>query len=352
MAAKALVTGRKIYFHVIAIAVFFCMPLLLNPYYLIILNYALVLSIGCLGLNLLFGNTGLVSFGHAAYFGLGAYTGTFLYTFAGIKSLEVFLLSGLICAISVSAVIGAICVRATRIHFTILTLAFAQMLHALFISGIIFRPFGGVGKGLFLLGAGGVYIPRLTIFGTLFNPDAFNTAFYYVTLIVFFVCAFIMWQMVHSPFGKALRAVRDNDIRAEFVGVRVRRYRWVAFIISAGFTALAGGLFGQLSRQMTPQQLHWVLSAKLVLATVLGGTKHFLGPVVGAFTLEILDNISLRFTHYRNLISGVVLIIIVLVLPGGLTSGAMTLLHKIRGLKKLWYPSSSNKSSAGFVKKL
>jgi len=343
MAAKSLVTRRKVYFHVVTIAVFAFMPLLLNPYYLIILNYALVLSIACLGLNLLFGNTGLVSFGHAAYFGLGAYAGAFLYTFAGIDSLEVFLLSGLICAIGVSAVIGFICVRTTRIHFTILTLAFGQMLHALFVSGIIFRPFGGVGKGLFLLGAGGVYIPRLTIFGTLFNPDAFNTAFYYVTLIAFFVCAFTMCRIVNSPFGKTLRAIRDNDIRAEFIGVRVRRYRWVAFIISAGFTALAGGLFGQLSRQMTPQQLHWVLSAKLILATVLGGTRHFLGPVVGSFTMEALDNFSLRFTHYRNLISGVVLIVIVLALPGGLTGGATILLHKMRTLKNSWGPSSLNK---------
>ncbi|MFQ5840917.1 MAG: branched-chain amino acid ABC transporter permease [Thermodesulfobacteriota bacterium] len=311
------------------------MPLLLNPYYLIVLGYALVFSIACLGLNLLLGNTGLVSFGHAAYFGVGAYAGGFLYTFSNINSLEVYLLSGLLSSVAISVVLGFICVRATRIHFTILTLAFAQMVHSLFISGIIFRPFGGVGKGLFLLGGGGLYIPRLTMVGTEFAPDSFNTVFYYVILAVFFVCAFLMRRIVNSPFGKALRAIRDNDVRAEFIGIRVRRYRWYAFIISGIFTGLAGGLFGQLSRQVTPEQLHWLFSAELVLATVLGGTRQVLGPIVGAFAFVVIQDLSLRLTEYRGLVFGIMLIAVVLTFPGGLAGGATIFLNKMRGLRRL-----------------
>ena len=275
-------SGRTLLFAGMAGVILLPMPLLLPPYYLIELCYVLVLSIGCLGLNLLLGTTGLLSLGHAAYFGAGAYTGGFLFTFFDVASLEVYLLSGMAAAAALSAVFGGLCIRATRIHFTILTLAFAQMFHSLFITGIVFRPAGGVGKGLFLLGGGGLYIPRLAILGTEVAPHLFIPALYYVILVAFFGSACLLWQIGHSPFGTALRAIRDNDTRAEFIGIRVRQYRWYAFIISGIFTGLAGGLYGQLDRQVTPEQLHWVFSAKLVLATVLGGTRHFLGPVVGA----------------------------------------------------------------------
>jgi len=321
-------------FYFAAVAISLSTPVLLPPYYLIVLGYALVFSIACLGLNLLLGNTGLVSFGHAAYFGMGAYTGGFIYAFSPISSLEVYLLSGVLSSTALSALLGFVCVRATKIHFTILTLAFAQMIHSLFISGIIFRPFGGVGKGLFLLGGGGLYIPRFTLGGAELAPHAFNTVFYYIIVIAFFACVVLMWRLVNSPFGKALRAIRDNETRAECIGIRVRRYRWHAFILSGIFTGLAGGLFGQLSRQVTPEQLHWLLSAELVLATVLGGTRHFWGPVVGAFAFVAIQDISLRFTLYRSLVSGVMLIAAVLALPGGLGGGASVVLNAMRKLGK------------------
>ncbi|OGB88380.1 MAG: hypothetical protein A3H39_12980 [candidate division NC10 bacterium RIFCSPLOWO2_02_FULL_66_22] len=334
LAAKSLVGDGKLLFTGAGVALCFFMPLLLPPYPLLMLGYALVLSIACLGLNLLFGNTGLVSFGHAAYFGVGAYTGGFIYAFSPISSLEVYLVSGVLAAAAVAAVFGFICVRATRIHFTILTLAFAQMVHSLFISGIIFRPFGGVGKGLFLTGGGGLYIPRFTIAGTELAPHVFDTTFYYVILVAFFGCVVVMWRLVNSPFGKALQAIRENDTRAEFIGIRVRRYRWYAFIISGTFTGLAGGLFGQWSRQVTPEQLHWLFSAQLVLATVLGGTRHFMGPVAGAFGIVALQEIALRFTLYRSLVLGLMLIAAVLRFPEGLAGSASALISKARGVGK------------------
>lgn len=302
-------------------SVLLLMPLLLPPYYLIVLCHALVLSIACLGVNLLLGTTGLLSLGHAAYFGVGAYAGGVLFTFFDVRDLEVYLLSGVLASTALSAVFGAVCVRGTSIHFTILTLALAQVVHSLFISGIAFRPAGGLGKGLFLLGGGGLYIPRFAIVGTDLAPDRFIPALYYVILVAFFGSLFLLWRIGRSPFGMALRAIRDNETRAAFVGIRVRRYRWYAFMLSGVFTGLAGGLFGQLDRQVTPEQLHWVFSAKLVLATVLGGTGRFLGPVAGAFAFVALQELSLRVTLYHGLVLGAILIVVVLAFPRGIAGG-------------------------------
>jgi branched-chain amino acid transport system permease protein len=276
------------------------MPLILSPYPLIILSYALVFSIACLGLNVLLGQTGLVSLGHAAYFGVGAYTGGFIYAFSPVSSLEVYLVSGVAASAALAAVFGFLCARATRMHFAILTLAFAQMVHSLFISGAIFRPFGGVGRGLFLLGGGGLYLPRFTIGGMEFSLARFNIVFYYVIVIAFGLCVWLTWRMSNSPFGKVLQAIRENETRAAFIGIRIRRYRWYAFILSGILTGLAGGLYGQLDRQVTPEQLHWLSSAKLVLATVLGGSRHFLGPVIGAFAFTAILEMSARFTLYHS----------------------------------------------------
>ena len=311
-----------------------CMPWLVSPYHLIVFSYALVLAIACLGLNLLLGHTGLLSFGHAAYFGVGAYTGGFMYSFLDLSSLELYLLSGVVAATALAAVVGFLCVRSTRIHFTILTLAFAQMIHSLFIAGTVFRLAGGQGQGLFLLGGGGLYVPRFQIAGTEFAPEAFTTALYYVILAAFLACAALMWRIVNSPFGKTLHAIRDNDTRAECIGVRIRRYRWVAFVISGTFAGLAGGLFGQLDRQVTPEQLHWLFSARLVLATVLGGHRHLLGPAIGAFAFAGLQEFALRFTDYYGLILGTLLIAVVLAVPGGLTGCAISAVTRIRSLAR------------------
>ncbi|NIR45272.1 MAG: branched-chain amino acid ABC transporter permease, partial [Gammaproteobacteria bacterium] len=243
------------------------MPPVLSDYGLLILCYALVFALACLGLNLLFGGTGLLSLGHAAYFGVGGYAGAFLYRFYGFESLELHLLAGVVAATLVAAVFGFLCTRATRIHFAILSLALAQIVHSVFIDGAIFRLFGGIGRALYFVGGGSLYIPRLTILGVQYPPGEFVFAFYYVLLTAVLCSSLVLWRLDRSPFGNALKAIRDNEQRAVFIGLPVRRYRWLAFVISAAFVGLAGGLYGQLARQITPEQLHWLFSAKLVLAT-------------------------------------------------------------------------------------
>jgi branched-chain amino acid transport system permease protein len=305
------------------------LPMVLDPYHVIVLSSALVLAIACLGVNLLLGYTGLLSLGHAAYFGIGAYAGAFLFTFGDMMSLEVHLASGVLAAAALGSIVGLLCVRATRIFFAILTLAFAQVVHSLFVSGAAFRPFGEHGKGYFLIGHGGLYIPRFTLFGAELAPEVFNTVFYYVILAAFLAAVAVMWRLVHSPFGLALRAIRDNTGRAALVGIPVRRYRWGAFVLSAVFAGLAGGLAGQLDRQVTPQQLDWPFSAYLVVATMLGGKAHFWGPVLGAFAVVVLREIALRFTDYHGLLLGSMLVVVVLAAPAGLAGAAGALASSV-----------------------
>ena len=320
---------RVLLFAGTAAIVLLFIPSVLAPYPLIILSHMLVFAIACLALNLVYGTTGMLSLGHATYFGVAAYSGAFLYRFSAVDSFELYLLSGLFSSTILAAAIGFLCVRTTKIFFAILTLAFSMVVYSLVINGAIFRLFGGVGWGLYLLGGGSMYLPRLTILGTQYDPNAFIAAFYNLVVAAFIISALVLWRIGASPFGQALRAIRDNDTRAAFIGIPVWQYRWHAFIISGFFMGLAGSLYGQLARQITPEQLHWLFSAQLVLATVLGGTRHFLGPVLGAFVFVGVDEIASRWAVGRYMTFGVLLILVVFAFPRGI-AGTFAAVKKIK----------------------
>lgn len=301
------------------------MPWAVSTYVLVVATHALILGIASTGVNLLLGYTGLLSLGHAAFFGLGAYAGGLLYLFGNLTSFESYLLSGIAASTLLAAGLGLLCVRVTRIYFTVLTLAFTQMVHSLFVAGIVFRLWGDLGKGVFFVGEGGLYLPRFTVGGREIPPDAFSTALYYIVTALFLGSLLLMWRIVNSPFGMALRAIRDNETRAVCLGIRVRGYRWAAFVISGLFVGLAGGLAGELDRQVTAEQLDWLMSAQLILAAVVGGTRHFLGPAIGAVALTLLEEFALRSVLYHGLVLGVLLIVVVFVSPGGIAAGALAL---------------------------
>jgi branched-chain amino acid transport system permease protein len=306
-------------------------PLFASRYGLIVLSQTLALAIACLGVNLLLGYTGLLSLGHAAYFGLGGYAGAFLFTFGDVQSLELHLLAGTLTAGVTGAVVGLLCTRSGRIHFSILTLAFGQVIHSLFISGAAFRPFGEQGKGFYLIGNGGLYIPRLPIAGQLMEGAAFEVALYYIVLLSFLISLLLMGRIVRSPFGLSLRGIRDNELRAEHVGVAVSRYRWGAFVISASWAGLGGALSAQIDRQVTPQQLDWPQGAYLVAAAILGGTQWLLGPALGAFVVVALREFALRFPDQHLLILGALLVVIARVLPGGIVDAAVSAAVRLSG---------------------
>jgi branched-chain amino acid transport system permease protein len=302
------------------------MPFVLAAFPLLVLSQMLVFSIACLGLNLLYGGAGSLSLGHATFFGVAAYTGAFLYRFYSVESLELYLLSGVALSTTLAAVLGFFCVRTTKIFFAILTLAFCMVVYSLFINGAVFLLFGGLGWALYLLGEGSMYVPRFSILGNMYAPEDFSAAFYRVIVAAFVLTALVLWRIGASPFGQALLAIRENETRAAFIGIPVTRYRWYAFILSGFFVALAGGLYGQLARQITPEQLHWLFSAQLIVAIVLGGRRHFAGPVLGAFLFVFLDELSAHWEVGRYAMFGSLLILTVFFFPRGMAGGIALLL--------------------------
>jgi branched-chain amino acid transport system permease protein len=288
------------------------LPHVVPPYQTVLLSYGLVFAIAALGFNLLLGYTGLLSFGHSAYFGAGAYAVAFIVKYARLESMEAFLLGGVVASGAIAALFGLLCVRYTRIFFGILTLALSQVLWSL-----AFKFFWVTG------GSDGLRVPTPTLLGGFVRAgnDKFeflSHRYYYYVLAVFVICVAVMWVIVHSPFGKALQAIRDNETRAEFVGVQVWHYRWVAFVISGVFTGIAGALWVPLNGLTTPDILHWTFSGKMVFFTVLGGFQTFFGPIVGAVIYNYLETYAVGHTVYWQMVLGIVLVALVLALPAGI----------------------------------
>jgi branched-chain amino acid transport system permease protein len=326
-AAAAASPLRSLSYAVPVVIILLMLPYVVTPYQRILISYGLIMAIAALGFNLLLGYTGLLSFGHSAYFGLGAYAVAFMVKYLHITSMELFLIGGLIVTLLVTAIFGVICVRYTRIFFAILTMALSQVVWSL-----AFKFFWVTG------GTDGLRIPTPTILNGLLsvpkNKIAFlsNTYYYYV-LIVFIIFVVLMWAIVHSPFGQALQAIRDNETRAAFLGVRVRRARWIAFMISGGFTGVAGILWAPLNGLTTPDILYWPFSGEIVFLTVLGGFGTFAGPIVGAIAFNYLKTYAVGLTVYWQLLLGSVLIVLVLALPSGImgTLGRLTRIKREEG---------------------
>jgi branched-chain amino acid transport system permease protein len=316
---------KRVLFWVIPITlILFFLPLLIAPYQVMLLAYGLIFAIAALGFNLLLGYTGLLSFGHSAYFGIGAYAVAFIVKYLKITSMEVFLLGGLLASAAIAALFGFLCVRYTRIFFGILTLALSQVLWSL-----AFKFYWLTG------GTDGLRVPTPSLLGVQ-NPAGEDKMvflahrYYYYVLVIFLVGAAVMWVIVHSPFGKALQAIRDNETRAEFVGVQVWRYRWVAFLVSGIYTGLAGTLWVPLNGLTTPDILHWTFSGKIVFFTVLGGFQTFMGPIIGGVVYNYLETYAVGHTVYWQMVLGVVLVLLVLVLPAGIVGTAGRLVPKMR----------------------
>jgi branched-chain amino acid transport system permease protein len=287
-------------------------PYLTAPYQAYLLSYGLIMAIAALGFNLLMGYTGLLSFGHSAYFGVGAYTVALMVKYLHVTSMELFLVGGLLATVVVTALFGFICVRHTRIFFSILTLALSQVLWSL-----AYKFFWVTG------GTDGLRVPTPSLLAGLVRATSLSysgkiISYYYYVLACFLLSVGLMWVIVHSPFGKALQAIRDNETRASFIGVRVQRYRWYAFMVSGLFTGLAGILWVPLNGLTTPDILWWPFSGKIVFFSILGGFRSFVGPVLGAVAFNYLETYAISATVYWQLVLGGVLVLLVLLMPTGI----------------------------------
>jgi len=289
------------------------LPSLINTYQVQLVIYGLIAAIAALGFNLLLGYTGLLSFGHSAYFGIGAYSVAFVVAHLGPHSMEFYLLLGIPLVAVTSALFGYICVRHTRIFFGILTLAISQVVYSLALK--LFWVTGG---------SDGLRVPRPSLFLGLLNFSGshgfqfFIKSYYYYVLGIFVICVILMWVIVHSPFGKALQAIRDNEVRARFIGLRIRRFRWISFLVSGTFTGVAGILWVPLNGLTTPDVLYWTFSGEIVFTALLGGFRNFTGPIVGGIVFTYLKTYAVASTEYWQLLLGVVLVTLVLVLPTGI----------------------------------
>jgi len=305
-------------FAVAGVAVLAVLPHFARPFYVSLMIPFFAYAIALLGFNLLFGYSGLLSFGHAMFIGVGAYGAAITSGVLGIKSFEVALLAVIIGAVVIAVPVGALCVRYTGIFFGMLTLAFGMLFHS-----FLFKFYYLTG------GDSGMRVPRMDILGLEFaqyNKIGFLTGpFYYYCLALLVIAGIIMWRIVHAPFGLHLKALRDNPRKAEYLGVRVWQFRLAAFVISAIFGAVGGAILGFRVGLADPELVYWTHSGQIVFMTVLGGFSNFFGPIVGALTYTLLQDELQSLTQYWRFVLGTVLAIIVIGFPGGI-AGAVELL--------------------------
>ncbi len=302
-------TGRVV-LGIVALAVLL-VPLVAPAYHVLLMLPFMAYAVILLGLNLLFGYTGLVSFGHALFIGIGAYAGAFLTTHTSIRSLEVILLAAAVLGAAAGALVGALCVRYVKIYFGMLTLAFGMVFHSFLLK--FYRLTGG---------DEGMRVLRPSLFGQAFDAmpktEYLVGPYYYYSFAVLGLAALVMWRIVHSPFGLCLRTIRDNPVKAESLGVSVTRYRWYAFVISAVYAAAGGALLGPPTGNVDPTLAYWTQSGNIVFMTLLGGFSSFFGPVLGAFVFIYLQDTVMSVVPYWRLIFGAILAFIVIFAPGGL----------------------------------
>ena len=275
-----------------------------------------------LSLNILVGYTGLVSFGHAMFFGLGSYTFGLLLQSGGVQIPMAALLT-LVAALAWGGVVGIFCIRLDDIYFSFLTLAFQMLLYSIIVGWVSLT---GGDQGLM----GG--IPRPPFLGIdLSDPRQL----FVVTMIVFTICVLAIRQIVQSPFGFALRMIRDNAERARFLGLPVQRYKLIAFILSGLFGSISGILMSLYVSGAYPNFAFWSTSGDAIFMIILGGLTVFLGPLVGAVVFLLLNDNITRMTEHHGIVMGIVLLVIVL----GLRKGFLDLLDE-------WWQARKSRATA------
>jgi branched-chain amino acid transport system permease protein len=301
----------------------FAVPWLGSRFYTFIATDVAILALFALSLNLLLGYTGLVSFGHAAYFGIGAYTAAIVMKKLGLSFALGFPAAGIVAA-AFALVFGYFCVRLTKIYFAMLTLAFAQIVWAICFK---WNDVTGGEQGM-----PNVPYPELGWIGAIPGLGGFRVGdhFYFLTLVLVTAAILALRRIVRSPFGRILTVIRENPERAEFIGIDVRRYQLAAFTLAGFFAGLSGALFGIFNRGVFPDFAYWTKSAEVLIMTILGGMGHFWGPAVGAAALTILNLQITAHTQYWPLILGSILIVLLFAFPGGLVGTSVDLARRLR----------------------
>ncbi|HZH56978.1 MAG TPA: branched-chain amino acid ABC transporter permease [Burkholderiaceae bacterium] len=303
----------------VVLALLVALPWVAPYFYIFIATEVLILGLLAASFNLVFGYTGMLSFGHAAFFGIGSYAVAMLLQ-AYQWPLLACLLVAVIVAMLLALTIGFFCVRLNEVYFAMLTLAFGMMVFSIAHQWRSVTN-GSDGIAGFMVGSFGLGLDL-----QLGNPSVY----YHVVLVIVLLAAALLYLICRSSFGLILRAIRQNPERVAFCGVNVRVYRLASFTVAGAFAGLAGGLMAPFLRIASPELLHWSMSAEPVLMTILGGSGYFLGPFVGAAMFVLLETWITSMTQAWMLVLGIILAFMVMFFRRGLLG---TLLDWIRERK-------------------
>ncbi|HEY4999015.1 MAG TPA: branched-chain amino acid ABC transporter permease [Usitatibacter sp.] len=267
-----------------------------------------ILGLAAMALNFLLGFTGVLSFGHAAYFGLGAY-GVGMTIKYLVPSTPVGMLVGVATGVVAAMIVGALIVKLRGVYFAMVTIAFGQVF---FFIAFRWNEFTGGDDGLtgWKRQAIDLGFSKLDLLGS-------DTVFYYFVLAVFAVSVAVMALLIRSPFGRTLIAIRENERRARFLGIPVDQHIWISFVISCFFVSLAGTLYALLSNFTDPRALRWDQSGNFVIMAVLGGMRSFWGPLIGAAIFVVLQDYVSSHTENWMSVIGVFFMVVVLFFPRG-----------------------------------
>ena len=292
----------------VAVAVLVALPPLAialgQTYYIDLVRRVLILSLAAISLNLILGYGGLVSFGHAAYLGIGAYS-VGIMAFYGVASGWLQWPLAVAASALVALAIGAVSIRTSGIYFIMITLAFTQMLYYL---GISLAEFGG---------DDGMRLKARSQFSGLIDLSD-PVAFYYLALALMLLAVFITYKIVNSRFGMVLRAAKSNDARTRAVGFSPYPYRLAAFVIAGAMCGLAGALYANHTNYITPGLMSWQQSGDLMFMVILGGMASTAGPVLGTFALILIEELLKGWTEYWQVVLGPLLVLSVIFFKRGL----------------------------------
>jgi branched-chain amino acid transport system permease protein len=284
-------------------------PLVVRRFYITLAEDVLIYAIFALSLDLLLGQTGLTSFGHAAFFGLGAYGLAYVTTRLGFNNLLLTVPLVVMVTALAAAVIGFFALRTSGIYFLMVTLAFAQMLFSVALS---WTAVTGGSDGL-------PGVPRpLVALGSLSYTFASRASFYYLLLAAFALTWWLLAQVAASPFGLALRGIRENEARMQALGYNTFVYKLAAFTLGGTLAGLAGLLLAHSTGTASPENLNWTTSGQVLIMLIVGGSGSLPGPVLGALTVRLLRNLVSSATDRWETLMGVVFILFVLFARRGL----------------------------------
>ena len=290
-------------------------PAIASPYYLQLVTKIMIFGIFALSLDLLVGYTGLVSLGHAAFFGLGAYTLALLSPQDAAANLLTTLPAAMGIAALVALAAGVLVLRTSGVYFIMVTLAIAQMLYYLFND----TRFGGGSDGMYIYAR-----PEIALAGWTLSFES-KPGFYY--FVLFMLCAVyaVLFRLLRSPFGRALQGIKVNEARMRSLGFATFRYKLAGFVVAGALGALAGYLGAMQFGFVNPELLSWHESGNVLMMVILGGVGSLAGPVAGAFAFVLLQEAFESFTKHWLLLMGGSIVLVVLLLPKGL-SGLLDML--------------------------